>query len=341
MTHYYDTPETGKMIENDQPLSPWEELKKGALTNADVERMESTELLTPLIARGACTIFCSPAQGGKTATLMVQASEMAKLDFEVVYILADEGQGRIKDKFRPYAEKHGFCLTVPHIKEPDHRKTKEILNKMAHQDNDLSKMVCILDTLTKFISVNDSREVRSFTDICRKLTGRGMTVILVHHTNKYGDDEDNLVYKGLSDLRDNVDNLILLKPVYDAVKQTLEITTDLSGRHGKNRSGIPECAFTIEIDDSLKFDVGQEAFAEKRRESDKTIINFVIQKLEQTHSGLTQSELEQARSQDNDVNNPFGKRKLAQCLKIHAEQKNLWIRRRGENNAWIYTLPPN
>src|SRR5690606_31180754 len=68
------------------------------------------------------------------------------------------------------------------------------------------------DTLKKIADVQNKAHIKEVMKVFRRLTARGMTVILLAHTNKYKDEEGNPIFEGTGDLRADVDELIYLIP---------------------------------------------------------------------------------------------------------------------------------
>ena len=86
------------------------------------------------------------------------------------------------------------------------------LEKLADSTHRLDNIVFIFDTLKKIINVINKAHAKQLFSILRKLSAKGMTTILLAHTNKYTDDNGHPIYEGTGDMRSDVDELIYLLP---------------------------------------------------------------------------------------------------------------------------------
>ena len=77
-------------------------------------------------------------------------------------------------------------------------------------DADLSDTTFVIDTLKKITNVINKQSASTALKMLRALTGRGATVILLGHCNKYKDEHKYPVYEGTGDVRSDVDELALL-----------------------------------------------------------------------------------------------------------------------------------
>ena len=112
------------------------------------------------------------------------------------------------------------------------------LQSLSQSEADLSNHVWVFDTLKKMTDVIQKKSLRDLLQTMRKLSSRGMTIVMLCHTNKHKD--GNLIFEGTGDLKSDVDELIYL----DKVKQpdgSLVVTT----RPDKVRADIQPLTFEI------------------------------------------------------------------------------------------------
>ncbi len=120
------------------------------------------------------------------------------------------------------------------------------LGETNNQDVNLDGHVLIVDTLKKMASVNDKVSVKELFKLFRSLTGKGMTIILLGHTNKYGDDDGMPVFEGVGDNRADVDELIYLIP-----DKQPDGTTLVSTLPDKVRGAFNKITYVINRDRSV------------------------------------------------------------------------------------------
>lgn len=210
-------------VRTDDPLSA---LRSLALRSEHVQKMSEAKFLVPnMIVKGHVHAFVAPGNGGKTTIFIHLCEQLTSNGCEVWYVNVDGSPGDLKRHFA-HGEKHGYEVVSPDaIEGKSIKDVLQILRGLAQSPSDLSNTVFIFDTLKKFVNVIEKGEARNFYKLLRALSVKGATICLLGHTNKYKDKEDNPVFEGTADLRNDVDNLIYLDVFKDYQAQKLEVTT--------------------------------------------------------------------------------------------------------------------
>ena len=139
------------------------------------------------------------------------SSQIAK-KIKVYYVNADVS-GVDAKRYYYQAKKYGFNLLLPDMKAGlSMMNVVYNLEKMNKIERDYSDTLFIFDTLKKMTDVINKTQSKSLYRTLRGLTAKGMTIILLAHTNKYKDSDDNYIFEGTGDLRSDVDELIYLIP---------------------------------------------------------------------------------------------------------------------------------
>ncbi len=165
-----------------------------------------------LIIRGHMVVLAADPGAGKTTICTHVACELAK-HYRVVYVLADIGQTDVKP-YHDVAEQYGWSLLLPDLKVgkcmTDVVKRLEAMNKRG---GDFSDFIFFFDTLKKMADVINKRSIKELLHLLRSLTAKGMTVVLLAHTNKYKDADGDPIFEGTHDIKTDCDDLIYLIPL--------------------------------------------------------------------------------------------------------------------------------
>ena len=177
---------------------------------------EANELMAPawayenLLIEGHIMALCAPGNAGKTQLMLYVSRCLAAQGYRVLYLNLDANPGDAKRQLE-YAKRYGFEMLFPEIKsKASVEKLLKRLQGLAAQDVDLDRVVLVLDTLKKFVNMIHKASLAQFIALLRRLTGRGATVAVAAHTNKYAGQDGKLVFEGTGDLRNDVDELIYL-----------------------------------------------------------------------------------------------------------------------------------
>lgn len=202
------------------------------LSTAEVDAIAEPEwIIENLIISGHLTLIPAEPNGGKTTIMFHLSGEMVKKGYDVYYVNADISGGDAKPMVS-LAKTNGFTLMLPDMKVNKSMDTVMLkLMVMANDDKRYDHVVFIFDTLKKMLNVISKKAAKGFFELFRTLSAKGMTIILLAHTNKYKDDEGNPIYEGTGDMRSDVDELIYLIPQRHDDK-SMTVTTNPDKKRG-------------------------------------------------------------------------------------------------------------
>jgi KaiC/GvpD/RAD55 family RecA-like ATPase len=246
------------------------------LSSAEAEQIADPTWIEPgLVAAGHVVAIVAKPNGGKTTIVFHLACGWADVPRTVVYVDADTNPSDAKRKLQ-LARKHGVRYLTPDLKigKSMHDIVKH-LEKLAASDTDLAGHVWIFDTLKKMTNVIHKDALRKVLSMLRKLSARGMTVVLLAHTNKYKNAEGEFQYEGTGDLESDVDELIYFEPTEND-DRSLTVST----RCTKRRANIANMTWTIRPDRSVErldgyVDVAAERRQREQLEEDEVVIELV------------------------------------------------------------------
>lgn len=216
-----------------------------ALTLEDVSKMADAEfLIDNLVVRGSLSVFVAPANGGKTTLFIHLCEELAAKGMKIFYINADASPSDLKRHYN-HASQHNYVVLAPDAKVgKGPRDIIAKLNQLNIAGAELSDVVIVLDTLKKFASVIEKKNMRDFLALMRGISTKGATIIMLAHTNKYVGDDGKHIFEGTGDLRNDVDHLIYLEGGKDETTRRQEITT----RPDKVRANFKPVSYWIDLD---------------------------------------------------------------------------------------------
>ena len=314
------------------------------ISNFILTDVEVSELTLPkwvyenLIIQGHLIAIVAPPGGGKTTIIHNHVAGEIACDYEVIYVNADVGSGDIKI-LQQTAKEKGFHLLLPDMKAGLSMDdvVKQVI-AMNEVNADYSKQVFIFDTLKKMTDVINKSRAKELYKTLRGLTAKGMTIVLLAHTNKYTDADGNLIYEGTADLRSDVDDLIYLIPKKND-DGSMTVSTDPLSATAKRRGTHQPITFTITPDRQVfrasdYVDTAAYVQAERQREEDATIIEAITEALQANK--FRQAEIVDHCREHHDI----GRRSTERVLRCYqSEPVRLWKRQKAfEKNAWIYEL---
>ena len=306
------------------------------LTDSEVsELINSDWIYHDLIIQGHLIALVAPPGAGKTSIMLKVAGEIAA-DFNVIYVMADTGQGDVK-AMQEQADKAGFHLLLPDMKGGKSMEdiVKEI-TAMNQIDADYSDIVFIFDTLKKMTDVINKSKAKQLYKTLRGLTAKGMTNVLLGHTNKYTDIDGNPIYEGTGDLRSDVDDLIYLIPKKND-DGSMTVSTDPLSATAKRRGTHQPITFTITADRQViratqHIDTAAAARMERQREEDATVIEAITEALQANK--YRQTEITDYVREHHEIARKQTERVLN---RYRSGVHRLWTRQKAfEKNAWIY-----
>ena len=169
-------------------------------------------IIQNLIISGHIVLIPAEPNGGKTTIMFHLAGQMVNEGYNVFYVNSDISGGDAKPLVE-LAKINGFTLMLSDMKAG--MSMDDIIFKlieMSEAPDHYDGVVFIFDTVKKMLNVINKNSAKRFFKLFRKLSAKGMTVILLAHTNKYKDAEGNPIYEGTGDMRSDVDELIYLIP---------------------------------------------------------------------------------------------------------------------------------
>ena len=206
-----------------------------------VEKLGQEEfLIENLLIRQHILVVIAMSGGGKTAFWYRYAAPLlARKGMTVWYLDADSPASEHK-AMKEIADRHGFrFLNVDANVGAGIAELKKTLETIATSDCDLTGHVFIIDTLKKFTDLMSKGSVKDFFALCRKLTGKGGTVVLLGHANKYrSKPEGHLIAEGVGDVRSDADELIFFERKRNENTGGLDVTTDPDSDHGAKVRGV-------------------------------------------------------------------------------------------------------
>lgn len=304
------------------------------LSPAELDAIAEPEWIIPnLIISGHLILIPAEPNGGKTTIMLHLSSLMAKKGLNVLYVNADTASSEAKAA-ATYAIANGFTMLLPDFKVGlSVKDVGQRLQELADQQVDLSSYVVIVDTLKKLIDVLDKRFNKKFFSLMRKLTAKGMTIILLAHTNKHNNEQGLPVYEGTGDMRSDVDELIYFLPVKN---QDGSMTT--TTKPDKVRGSFEPITFTISADrkvsqESQAIDVAKISHQKIQLDKDRSSIDIIV-------SILTGSALNQKEILSRVLPLGLGERVCKTILSKYSDQQTnlpvLWTTRRGLGKEVIY-----
>jgi len=308
------------------------------LTESEINAITEPEwIIENLVISGHVILIPAEPNGGKTTIFFHLASEMVKQGYDVNYVNIDISGGDAKP-LAISAKNDGFNLLLPDLKvgiSVDNVMCKLI--DLLDSDADLSNTVFVFDTLKKILNVLNKNTATRFFKLMRNLSAKGMTIILLAHTNKYTDNDGNPVFEGTGDLRADVDELIYLTPQKHE-DGSMTVTT----KPDKVRGSFEPITFEIDADRNVTqatkvVDIFKETAMQQQLDDDKFVVESIRGAI--TDGRLTQKEIIET-CKDVDI----GERTVKKVLKIYCESNTdndfpkQWVKTKGEKNSFIFAL---
>jgi hypothetical protein len=221
------------------------------------------------------------------------------------------------------------------------------LKKMSEAKDRFDDVVFVFDTLKKMVDVISKSKAKEFFKLFRKLSAKGMTIILLAHTNKYDDAEGNPIYEGTGDMRSDVDDLIYLIPQkHDDGSMTVTTKPDKQrGTHQPISFKIDPSRVVSQLDAPVDTVTANKIDAE--RKGDEDVIKLISTAI--SSGSVTQKDIVEYCKQHSD----FGERKVKALLRKYAlnignsvsdqgadqsDHPSIWKKSRGSKNGFEFSL---
>jgi len=291
-----------------------------------------------LIIDGHIILIPAEPNGGKTTVMAYVAGEIVKRGYSVYYINADISAGDAKS-FDRLAREKGVRPIFPDLKLGE--SMESILRNLMddlEKGHRFDRTVFVFDTLKKIIDVLNKQHAKLLFEMLRKLTGRGMTIVLLAHTNKHKDINGDPIYEGTGDMRADVDEMIYFLPVKNT-DGSMTVTT----KPDKVRGSFAPISFEIDGVRNVRpaeevVDVDGILEARTQMEADAGVID-AIQVAIAEGARLQKDIVEACRHAD--IGERRVKAVLAQyCRGVESEggPAPLWFKQRGDKNSYTYSL---
>jgi len=285
-----------------------------------------------LIIQGHLIAIVAQPNGGKTTIFEHVAAQLAS-KYDVYYVNADISAADAKRSYSS-AKASGWNLLLPDMKAGlSMSDVVEQLEYMNELNERYDNQVWIFDTLKKMVNIIQKSESKRLLQSLRGLSSKGMTIVLLAHTNKRAESDGSMMYEGTGDLRADVDELIYLHPLKNA-----DGSMTVSTEPDKVRGIFEAITFEIARDRavSLKDDfvnTKQQAGYKRQLDADQELIGSFFSELQS--GSRSQKELTDAASENG------GHARKAVIKVLNRYDGDLWLSRKGgENNKKIYSLPP-
>lgn len=312
---------------------------KWVVTDEQVKNMQETRMIwRSVVAMSHLSVWSAPGNGGKTSLAKHAAGEMAAAGFDVCFFQEDASAGDLPS-LHEHAKTHGYRMLNSTLAASTPEAQIAVLRSLAEDGADLSNCVMFFDTLKKYADLMNKGSARFFFRLMRSLTQRGATVVLLGHTNKYKTKEDKLVFEGVGDVRNDVDELFYI----DATdKDPLGVVT-LTIRPDKVRCFAKEATFTLNTktmevrhSDSV-VDVVSIIDANRRTQEDAPVIACIKGAL---NSGpMNSTDLFKLVSKEGGKSFDHVRDVAKRYSSTNSKDSHaLWLEETGLNNARIFSL---
>lgn len=315
------------------PADPMETLAQWFVTDEQVDNMKATRMIwRDIIALSHLSVWSAPGNGGKTSLAKFAAGELAEDDFKVLFFQEDASAGDLP-ALHEHAKEHGYRMLNSTLAGSAPEDQVKALREMSKRDTDLSGFVMFFDTLKKYTDLMSKGGARSFFQLMRSLTQRGATVILLGHTNKHRGVDGKLMFEGVGDVRNDVDEMIYI----EATDKDPTGVVTLTMKPDKVRCAIKEATFTLDtkcmqvraLDHVV--DVGALLEAKRRHEEDGPLIASISAVLR--HGGKPRTDLVAAAVQQSGQSRTAVMRVLERyCTEDPEDQRALWLETRLKFN---------
>lgn len=317
----------------------WEaELLQFEVTPQQIRRIEESEsIFQNLIFAGMAHVWVAKPNGGKTALAIYASAAMASIGMNVFYFQLDASGPQLKD-LSNHARDNSYTLLSTLSDGTSDKKIRYALERAILNGDDHSNTVFVLDTLKKFVDVNNKQKASDFYALLRTFTQRGGTVLSLAHANKYKDADDNIVPDGVQDLVNDADNVAILKGFHTPDTLTIE-TLHAPEYGGKSRAKIVEATFEINKHTygvrAVDGDSYRDQLSRDERELQDEPVIKAVKDLLRRGEPVNQSQILKGLRICG-----IGQRKAMRVLKNADYHDYHWSYERGENNAALYTLTP-
>lgn len=316
-----------------------------------VEKLGKEESLYPnlIIKRHVLTIIAMSGGGKTTFFYYLVAPKLAGEGLTVYYIDSDSPAAEHR-QMKEVADRHGFKFLNPDANPGTSMEgILQTFQEIADSAADLDGWVIFFDTLKKCADLMSKASVKEFYKLARKLGGRGATIVLLGHANKFRDKDGNLVFEGVGDVRSDTDELIFFERAKNP-SGGLDITTVVDPDRGAKVRGIFQ-PFSFHISEQREITFYKDPLptidfsaTAKPKATDEEIVEAARQYLRQTRKPVVQKTLVQHVA---DMT-CSGEKRVREVLVRNADPKDAshyrisipFVFFLGKHNAHSYELKP-
>ncbi len=159
--------------------SPFDWTKEYIVSREDAEKIANPKwIIEDLVISGHVILIPAEPNAGKTTLFFSLAGEMVEKGYKVYYVNSDVSGGDAK-YYITHAERMKIELLLPDLKVgKSMNKIIKSLMEMLDSDIQFSNNIFIFDTLKKMVDVLSKSKAKKLFKLLRKLSAKGMTVIL-------------------------------------------------------------------------------------------------------------------------------------------------------------------
>lgn len=264
-------------------VNNWQDNLSNSKTMLTLETLQNAPevetLIDGFIFKGTATLLHSKPGQGKSTLLLGLLKKMInenKID-NFIYFDADNPMSVLKsrlskltDIFKERMIYHSHTLgTVQDLRDE--------MGRLCLYNQQGANTVVVIDTLGNFVtSANNDDEVKEIMDIVRNLRDKfGATVFVVHHSNKSKDENNNVVFRGSTNISAVVDFMWGIQRKQNTV--TLKNDKGRFEYFEKIEADVDLANYDVEFNGSYQYEEYEEQPAEKEPEevTAAEVINYL------------------------------------------------------------------
>ncbi len=338
-------------LENQPKYSLEQFVLNGSANVMKQKMLDDKYILGQLALLGQGTVFYAKPNSGKTLLtiwLITEAIKKGELNGrDVFYVNADDTYKGLVFKLE-LAERYGFNMLAPGHNGFEAKHFTGILNELISTQQASGKII-ILDTLKKFTDLMKKDKSSQFAEIVRQFISHGGSVIMLAHTNKHRDMENNLIPAGTSDIIDDMDCAYVIDEISNSggvkvvefanIKNRGDVVERISYEY---KSG-PDVKYTDKLDSVRALEDEEIKRAREVRkineqlEKDSEIVESIIQIIHQ-QPNILKTDLVRLVHEDIGTTKDRVRKILNRYDGDDQNKEHKWQSQRGEKNAQTYEL---
>jgi len=322
--------EASKSLHSSNKTNPFAWTEDFRMTDEEIEELADPDWIFPnLIISGHLIVIPAEPNGGKTTIFEWVCSQISS-SHRVIYVNADISAGDAKEAHRR-AKEGKYELLLPDMKPG--LSMDDVVQQLVDMNSaggDLSDVVMVFDTLKKMADVISKKAASTLYKTLRGLTAKGMTIVLLAHTNKYRGEDGKPVFEGTGDLRADVDEMIYLIPKHHD-DGSMTVSTDPDKVRGSFKPISFEITTGRQVHPVEYVDTARENHLAAQRAKDDDDIRII-------DAFLSTGEKNQSEIVVQCGHHQISRSRVLKLLKRYTiADGGLWVRRNDPiNNAAIY-----